>query len=119
MYPWITFTLSGSKYTIASYTLFAFIGALTGIFLSLPLLKREGISVHRSIRLLTVMLLFFLAGARILNFIINPKAYGTNLHLYSLKFAGFSVYGGIFGALAALLIWCKIERTDPQPVLDA
>ena len=66
-----------------------------------------------------MMAVFFLIGARLLNYLVNPGMYNSGLHLTSLRFAGFSFYGGLLGAFGALLIWSRLARGSAWPLLDA
>jgi phosphatidylglycerol---prolipoprotein diacylglyceryl transferase len=119
MHPQFIFNLFGIEYVVVSYSLFALLGAIVGIIVALPLLKREGGSYRKSIILLGLMAVSFLIGARLLNFFVNPKGYGVYLHLYSLRLAGLSVYGGIIGAFCNLVLWCKFVKIPIAPMLDA
>ncbi len=119
MKPELTFWLFGLFIEIKAYDLFTVLGALVGAAVALPLLKREGLPALRALGLLTGLAAAFLVGARLFNFMINPAAYGGALRLYSLRLAGFSLYGGISGLLAVLLIWTRITRTDVWALLDA
>lgn len=119
MQPELIFYLFGTAVKIQAYILFTILGALTGAAAALPLFKREGLPLLRALGLLTCMAVAFLAGARLLNFVINPAAYGGSLHLFTLRLAGLSVYGGIFGSLAVLLSWARATRADAWRLLDA
>ena len=119
VYPILQFTLLGYGVQIPSYTLFAAAGALTGAVTALFFLKREGLSLFRALSMLVYMACAFLIGARLFNFAVNPDAYGSTLQIYSLKFTGFSLYGGILGALSAFLVWTAVQRLHPLPLLDA
>lgn len=117
MCPILHFDLLGLH--VHAYSFFAAVGACTGFVTAFPFLKREGLSLFRSLWLLICMAAAFLAGARLFNFIVNPEAYDKTLQLFSLRFAGFSLYGGVLGALAAFVIWTRASRRDPWPLLDA
>lgn len=119
MYPQFIFTIFGNQYTIASYSLFAFLGVTIGIITALPLLKREGISYKKALFMLLISLASFLVGARLLNYVVNPTAYGYHLHLYSFRLVGFSVYGGIMGVFGTILIYGKLGKISIEKILDA
>lgn len=118
MHPVIYFTWAETEYAVASYSLFAWIGALVGITLLLPLLKRAGLTWLQSIFFVVAGTAAFLIGARLLNFFVNPGAYGAKLQLNSMHFAGFSLYGGILGVLAMAFTVTRIFRVSPWKVLD-
>lgn len=119
MYPDIVLPLFGAAVEIKSYVLFTLLGAIAGIFTALPLMRREGLRGGSAFALLIAMAIAFLCGARIFNFLIHPAAYGRSLYIYSLRPTGLSVYGGILGALAVLLIWARVTKTDKWPILDS
>ncbi len=119
MHPDINLTLFGTEIVWKAYAVFTVLGAVAATALALPMLRRSGLTVRRSLLLLTVMAAGFLIGARLLNYVVNPDAYGGSLHLWTIKLKGFSVYGGIVGALALLLIWIWLSRVKAWPILDA
>lgn len=119
MQPELVLNLFGAEVQIRAYTLFTILGALTGTALALPLLKKAGLSARRALGLLTLLAGAFLVGARLFNYLINPAAYGGALKLYSLRLAGFSLYGGIIAILAVILLWTYLARVNVWPLLDA
>lgn len=119
MYPELTIHLFGTTITLLSYSVMSFLGALLGVLLALPALKKAGLRSGEKAVLLAAMAVFFLIGARLFNFIVNSDAYGTGLSLTSLRFVGFSLYGGVLGALAEVLMWGLFKKKSVWPVLDA
>ena len=119
MYPVLPLDLFGASIQLRSYVLFTVLGALVGVLAALPLLRREGLASRRAIILMLYMTGAFLVGARLFNFAVNSAAYGQSLHIYSMRLAGLSVYGGILGALGALLIWSRLVHVRAWPLLDA
>lgn len=119
MYPNISGNLLGFTFSITAYSLFTWVGAIIGTITALPFLKREGLKVRRSLIMLFAMAIAFLIGARLFNFVINPGAYGGNLHIYTLRLKGLAVYGGIIGAFLVLLIFAHLFKLSPLPLLDA
>ncbi len=119
MKPELIFTFFDIVFQIKSYTLFTILGALIGVLTALPFLKREGLSAPSSVKILILMALSFLIGARLFNFVINPSSYGKSLHIFSMRLAGLSVYGGILGAIIALLSWSWFTKTGIWKLLDA
>ena len=119
MHPEIILRLGRAEFILQSYFLFTVLGAAVGITIAMIMLKRAGLSSACSLPLLICMALCFFIGARLLNRLVNPEAYGGTLHLYTLRLTGFSVYGGLAGALAALLLFAKLRRIKLWPLLDA
>lgn len=119
MHPDIHLSFFGADIILKSYAVFTALGALAAAALAIPLLRRAGLPVRRSIVLLALLAFSFLVGARLLNYLVNPNAYGGGLRLWTLRLVGFSLYGGVAGALAALFVWVWLTRTGPWRVLDA
>ena len=117
MHPELMIPLIGAE--IKAYTLFTILGALAFAALALPLLSRAGLRPRRALALIAMMAVAFLIGARMWNIAVNPGAYGGALNWYSLRLAGFSLYGGVLGAALALVIWARLGRTPLLPLLDA
>ena len=122
MHPDIMIPLIGAE--IKAYALFTVLGALAFAAAALPLLKRAGVKPPRALTLIAAMAVAFLIGARLWNVAVNPGAYGGALKWYSLKLAGFSLYGGVLGAALALLAWVRLTLARPAralflPILDA
>jgi len=117
MHPDITIPLIGME--TKSYTLFTVLGAIVFAAVALPLLKRAGVKPLRALALIIAMAVAFLVGARLWNFAVNPGAYGGALKWYSLRLAGFSLYGGLLGSAITLLIWARLNQTTYLPILDA
>ncbi len=119
MHPEIAFEVAGISIRIASYSLFAILGAAAGATIAMVMLGRAGLKIARSFPLLVFMAVFFLAGARIWNYLVLHDAYSANFKIWTFKFAGFSVYGGILGALGSLLVFARLYRKNVFILLDA
>jgi phosphatidylglycerol:prolipoprotein diacylglycerol transferase len=119
MHPELVFDLFGIAFVVKAYVLFSLLGAFAGIAAALPLLKRAGLSIRQSPVLLLFMAAVFLVGARLWNYAINPTAYGSSLHVYTLRLAGLSIYGGILGALCAVWLYSRLIRASVWRLLDA
>lgn len=101
------------------YELCAGLAASLGVLLAARALGKLGLSGRRIAGLLALLAIAFLIGARLWNVMVAPGNYNGSLHWYSLRLAGFSLYGGLLMALAALLIVARIWRQVPWPWLDA
>jgi phosphatidylglycerol:prolipoprotein diacylglycerol transferase len=119
MCPELTFTVFGLSFTVASYLFFAMAGAAAGVVLAVPLLIKAGLGAFKALELLLFMAVFFLVGARLLNYLVDPQMYGDGLRLTSLRLAGLSLYGGILGAFCVFAVWSRLTRRSPWPLLDA
>jgi phosphatidylglycerol:prolipoprotein diacylglycerol transferase len=115
MHP--VFVLGGLE--IYAYALFTWLGAASACILALPGLKRAGMTAMQRCVVLMLMCICFLVGARLWNVAVNPVNYLGAFKWYTLKLAGFSLYGGLTGAVAALILFVKVCRIRILPILDA
>lgn len=106
-------------FEIHAYALFTWVGALAACLLALPALKRAGMTASQSWTSLFLMCVSFLVCARLWNVAVNPANYLGSFTWYTPKLAGLSLYGGLIGAAAALILFAKARRIRILPVLDA
>lgn len=83
------------------------------------MLHRINIKLWQSCLLITVSAVFFLIGARFWNYAVNFEAYDDHFRLWTLEFAGFSIYGGILGAMFFLISYSKLIHRSVFELLDA
>lgn len=110
--------LSFGSLEIHAYALFTWAGALAACLLAVPALKRAGLSVLQGLAMLAAMGIGFLVCARLWNVAVNPGNF-VSMPWYALKLAGLSLYGGLAGAAAVLIVSVKLAGIKPLPVLDA
>lgn len=110
--------LSFGALEVHAYALFTWTGALAACLLALPALRRAGLSLCRSLALLAAMAVGFLVCARLWNAAVSPDNF-VSMRWYALRLAGLSLYGGLAGAAAALLVFTKRAGIRPLPLLDA
>lgn len=111
------FTIFGL--TVGTYSLMAFIAALTCAVMSWRPLRRTSLPRIGVIVLLAVTCISFLVCARLWNVAVNPDSYGDTKHWYTLRMTGFSMYGGLLGAFLVILACSKIFRISPAKIFDA
>lgn len=114
MFPFlIHFSLLNQEVAFGPYSLFFFLAivvAVTGCFFYA--LKR-GYEAKKILVVLAVMLISAVAGARILNALVNFNAYAANPgKLLEFSAEGFSLYGGIIFAIVSGLICCRLFRLN-------
>ena len=105
--------------SIQSYSLFAAIAALVCAAMAYRPLLRAGFSRRGAAVLLLCACAAFLIGARLWNVAVNPGDFGPQRPWYVLRMTGFSLYGGLAGAFAAIALCSRAFRVKLLPVLDA
>ena len=105
--------------TVKAYSLCAFLAALIGMAIAYRNLIRQGMPCLGTVLLLASVCVGFLVGARLWNIAVNPDAFGPDKPWYTLRMTGFSLYGGLAGAIIAVFIYVKVSRNKPGLVLDA
>ncbi len=118
MCPVLHLRLFGAPIDLHAYSLFAALAAAAGAVSALVILRRERLGYLRSLLLLAAMATGFFLGARLWNWAVNPGNYAGGLTPFSFRLAGFSLYGGIVGAFAALFAMSFVFRRGLWPLLD-
>lgn len=103
--------------SVSSYRLFAVLAVIFGVITLSLLLYRNKIGIYKVIALIIPLLVFFFTGARLFNLFLNPKAYET-VSVFKLEFVGLSIFGGLIGAVFAVILWCKIFHIPVWRILD-
>ncbi len=60
-----------------------------------------------------------LVGARLLNYVLNPSAYGQEFRPWALSYRNLSLMGGLVAGVGALVLFAFCKRQSPWPLLDA
>lgn len=103
--------------SVSSYRLFAVLAVIFGVITLSLLLYRNKIGIYKVIALIIPLLVFFFTGARLFNLFLNPKAYET-VSVFKLEFVGLSIFGGLIGAVFAVILWCIIFHIPVWRILD-
>ncbi len=119
MHPVVSLELAGHMIKVGSYQLFAVLAALLGSITAIFMLRRIKAGFLQAVLLIAVSGCGFLTGARLWNYAVNFHAYDENFRIWTLKLAGFSVYGGILGAMAVLIPFSRLIRKTVYELLDA
>lgn len=101
------------------YSLFVVLSVTLGLIMSFIKLKKIGLTRIQTIILCISISTGFIAGARLLNFIIRYRDYtGLEISLFTSKLAYFSLYGGIIAVFIILIVYASIWKLDRLLVLD-
>jgi phosphatidylglycerol:prolipoprotein diacylglycerol transferase len=114
MYPFqIKFLLFGQTVEFGPYALFFGLAVLTALTGCLIFGVRRGFKAGQLMLILAVMLVTAVAGARLLNALVNWQVYAVEPgQIFELSTSGFSLYGGIFAAVAGGYAVCRRLGVD-------
>ncbi len=102
------------------YSLFVSLSMVLGVLLSIRSLKKIGLSKNQIIILCISISAGFIAGARLLNYMIRYSDYKViGISLFTPKLAYFSLYGGLIFVLIMLILISLIWKLDILEILDA
>ena len=102
------------------YSLFVSLSMVLGVLLSIRSLKKIGLSKNQIIILCISISAGFIAGARLLNYMIRYSDYKMlGISLLTPKLAYFSLYGGIIAVFIMLILISLIWKLDIVETLDA
>lgn len=102
------------------YSLFVSLSMVLGVLLSIRSLKKIGLSKNQIIILCISISAGFIAGARLLNYMVRYSDYKViGISLFTPKLAYFSLYGGLIFVLIMLILISLIWKLDILRVLDA
>lgn len=113
MYPRIEWSLFGNAISLQTYFLFAIIAMSVGLLVMLMIFPAIGYKRYEITIIFFGSALFFLIGARLLNYGINRQQYlEEGYGLFTWSFGHFSVYGGMILAGLPVLLLMKIFKKD-------
>ncbi|MCR5004360.1 MAG: prolipoprotein diacylglyceryl transferase [Clostridiales bacterium] len=111
------FTIFGLE--IAWYGLIIALGVAAGLGLACLIAKKTGQKSETYTDFIIYALIFSILGARIYYVIFSWDYYADNLmQIFNLRGGGLAIYGGVIGAVATALIYCKIKKYDTWLLID-
>ena len=97
---------------IRAYSLFGVLSILIAITLLFVQLKKQDYKTSNILLLSLSIIVSFLIGARLLNYLVNFQEYiEEGYSILSLNFGRFSLYGGIIFGLIPVYIFLKISKS--------
>ncbi len=114
MYPYIDFF--GQK--VQSYYICAAVAGIVGILLSAVYLRKKKQGAWALI-LPFLTLVMALVGARLLNFITNPRAYSERFAVWTLAYGKLSLMGGLIAGTAVIVLYCLLRKEKTAVIADA
>ena len=112
MLPYITLL----SIDIQTYYIMATVAGLSGFLLAIRQLKDQKIGSWQW-KLPILVVFVALAGARILNFILNPSAYGE-VPIWSISYRNLSIMGGLITGTLTIIIYSVVNKKDFWSIMD-
>lgn len=114
MHPYIVFF----GYQLQSYYVCAAAAGIAGVLLSARFLRKKKQGAWAVI-LPLLTLIAALLGARLLNFITNPRAYSDGFAVWTLSYRKLSLMGGLIAGTAAIMLYCILRKEKLAVITDA
>ena len=114
MYPYIY--LFGEK--LQSYHVFAALAGMTGVTLSVLYLRKEKQGAW-AFFLPALTALAAVIGARLLNFITNPRAFLKDFRVWTFSYQKLSLMGGLIAGTAVIVIYRLLRKESFAALVDA
>ena len=114
MYPFLF------KSYIPTFSLFIWIALIVCVCLYNNVWFHWSCCPNRFLKNSSVIFIGAFIGGKVLSFISKPEAYFPNgkYHIYSILSLGFVYYGGMIGALIAIIILCRGNRKEILSMTD-
>lgn len=101
------------------YSIFIFLGLLTASILIFKEARKRNIDEDFLINLIFNTIIIGLIGARVYYVLFNIPYYASNpIEILTVWNGGLAIHGGIFAALAFILIYCKKKNVNILQLLD-
>ena len=114
MHPYIV--LFGEK--MQSYHVCAALAGIAGAVLSVLYLRKEKQGIWAFLLPLFTAAAA-LIGARILNYVTNPRAFLTDFKVWTFSYQKLSLMGGLIAGTAVIIFYCILRKENPAVVADA
>lgn len=101
------------------YSIFIFLGLLTASILIFKEARKRNIDEDFLINLIFNTIIIGLIGARVYYVLFNIPYYASNpIEILAVWNGGLAIHGGIFAAVAFILIYCKKKNVNSLQLLD-
>lgn len=101
------------------YSIFIFLGLLTASILIFKEARKRNIDEDFLINLIFNTIIIGLIGARVYYVLFNIPYYASNpIEILAVWNGGLAIHGGVFAALAFILIYCKKKNVNILQLLD-
>ena len=114
MYPYIEIF----GHAVQSYFLCAALAGIVGIALSVVFLRKQKQGIW-AVLLPVIVAAAALIGARLLNFITNPRAFSEDFSVWTLSYRQLSLMGGLIAGVAVIIVYCILKKEKIAGIADA
>lgn len=114
MYPYIE--IIGHK--LQSYYLCAALAGIVGILLSVICLRKKNQGIW-AVLLPVLVAAAALIGARLLNFLTNPRAFSGSFSAWTLSYRKLSLMGGLIAGVLVIVLSCILRKEKLAGIADA
>ena len=120
----LEFELSRSLFSIFgidvyTYGLLIAIGVVLGFVYATRETQKQGISQDDFLNMFLIGVPAAIVCARLYYVIFSWESYKDNLiDIFNIRGGGIAIYGGVIGAAASILIYCKVKNLNAKKVFD-
>ena len=107
------------SFSVAWYGIIIALGVLSGLLLARHLAKKSGQDPELYVDFLIYALIFSIIGVRLYYVAFSWDQYaGDWSKIFNLRNGGLAIYGGVIGAIATAIVYCKIKHYSLLELLD-
>lgn len=111
------FSIGG--FSVAWYGIIIALGVISGLLLARHLAKKSGQDPELYVDFLIYALIFAIIGARLYYVAFSWDQYaGDWSKIFNLRNGGLAIYGGVIGAIATAIIYCKVKHYSLLELMD-
>ncbi len=120
----LEFEISRSLFSIFgidvyTYGLIIGLGVILGFVYAIREVEKQGISQDDFLNMFLIGVPAAIVCARLYYVIFSWDSYKDNLmDIFNIRGGGIAIYGGVIGAVASVLIYCRKKRIDTKKVFD-
>ncbi len=104
---------------VYTYGMIIAVGVILGFIYATREVDRQGISQDDFLNMFLIGLPAAIVCARLYYVVFSWKSYKDNLtEIFNIRGGGIAIYGGVIGASAAVLIYCRKKKINVKSVFD-
>ena len=103
---------------IAWYGIIIALGVMAGLLLARRLARKSDQDPELYVDFLIYALIFSIIGARLYYVAFSSESYNSFWDLINLRNGGLAIYGGVIGAVATAIVYCKLKQYSLLQLMD-